>query len=259
MIKFSPLFSGSKGNCTLVEVNGTRILLDLGYGYNGIVSALARRGISPEQIDGIVVTHEHSDHVSALTMWSRYYNTPVYLPQTISHEVINKTYSTNVVELDGSSFAIGNASVDVYTCSHDAKCCYGYRFGDGHTFVASVTDTGTVEPNLVTFLSPCTTIQLESNHDVTMLKNGPYPFPLKQRILSDYGHLSNAQTGAVLEQVLGGNVKNLILAHLSEQNNTPELAFASALAVCNKKGVTEGKDVCIYVANQHKNGVTFEH
>ncbi len=243
----------------MVQVNNTFLLLDIGYNYNSVVTALNNLGVSPEQIEGIVVTHEHTDHVSSLTMWSRYFDTPVYLPTAILHEVINKTYCTRVVELDGKPFVVGSANVDMFCCSHDARACYGYRFGDGTNFVACVTDTGVASDELADFLLPCSTVMLESNHDEAMLKNGSYPYPLKQRILSQFGHLSNQQTAVILQKILGKNVKNIVLAHLSEHNNTPELAFASALCVCNSLGIVEGRDVNIYVANQHKNGVTFEN
>ena len=119
-----------------------------------------------------------------------------------------------------------------------------------------MTDTGKTDAKLVDFLLPCVTVQLESNHDEDMLFNGRYPYFLKRRISSDFGHLSNKQSAEVLALLLNGNLKNVILAHLSEQNNTKELAFGSAVSVLKDKGVVEGKDVSVYVADQYFNGIT---
>ena len=255
MIKISPLFSGSKGNCTLVQSAEANLLLDLGYGYKQILSALARHNITPTDIDGIVVTHEHSDHVSALQYWARRYRTKVFVPSLISDYVSAAAYCGTVTPIQGS-FAVKDIDVDFYECSHDSRSCYGYRFTSDGLSAASVTDTGKTDAKLVDFLLPCVTVQLESNHDEDMLFNGRYPYFLKRRISSDFGHLSNKQSAEVLALLLNGNLKNVILAHLSEQNNTKELAVGSAVSVLKDKGVVEGKDVSVYVADQYFNGIT---
>lgn len=257
MIKLTSLFSGSRGNCTLLQADNINILLDLGYGYKSVLQKLRTLGISRNDINAIVITHEHSDHISALPYWTKYCCTPVYVPSRIANKIRAYSCCGTIKEITGSFFVDG-VSVDIYECSHDAVCCFGYRFSYGGDCVASVTDTGCWNQDLVDFLSPCRTIQIESNHDVEMLKNGFYPHALKRRILSDYGHLSNAQTAALLEKLAGTTVKNIILAHLSEKNNSVEIAFACAVSAFEKHGLVEGRDIRIYVATQSGLEVTVD-
>ncbi len=255
MIKFTPLFSGSKGNCSLVRSGSVNILLDIGYSYKSIVARLAEEGLAPKDIDAIVITHEHSDHVSALPMWTKKCSTTVYAPQAITDLICQRAYCSTVVEVSGK-FDVKGVTVTPYECSHDVVSCFGYKFTDGDGSFASITDTGCESQCTVDFLKDCKTIQIECNHDVDMLKKGPYSFPLKRRILSDYGHLSNAQTAGILQKLIGSEVKNVVLAHLSEQNNTKELAFAQVVAMYTANDVTEGKDVTVYVVDQYKNDIT---
>lgn len=255
MLKISPLFSGSRGNCALVQADGINILLDAGYGYKQIISRLAQFDLTPADISAILITHEHNDHISALPYLTRGLRVRVYAPTMICDCVSQRTYCSEVLPVDGS-FNLGGVQVDLYQCSHDSLDCVGYRFTNDYESVASVTDTGCTNDALVEFLSPCKGILLESNHDADMLKNGPYPYPLKRRILSDYGHLSNEQTAQVITKLKGSNVKHIVLAHLSEQNNTKEIAFNSAVNALNSVGLVEGKDIKIYVADQYSNRIT---
>lgn len=257
MIKVTPLFSGSKGNCTLIQSDNTNILLDLGFGYRAILCALERYGLRPKDIDGIIITHEHADHIGALAMWTKHNYTKVYVPSQIAEYVSMRSYCTNVSAVSGS-FVVGDIAVEQYSCSHDSIACYGYRFGNDGNYIASITDTGTFSADTIQFLAPCKTIVLESNHDVEMVQRGPYPYPLKQRILSTNGHLSNQQATLILSQLIGSNVKNVFLAHLSEQNNTKELAFSTAVDMYAKNNLVEGRDIYIYVVDQYHNEVTVE-
>ena len=254
MIKISPLFSGSRGNCTLIQSGGVNVLLDAGFSCKSIVNALAERGLEPKDVTAIVITHEHADHVGALPLWSKSYPTPVYAPAAIADYVRQRVYFCEVREITGS-FAIGRFSVDVFECSHDALGCCGYRFVDGDSSFASVTDTGCPTDKLVEFLAPCQAVMLESNHDVNMLVKGDYAYQLKRRILSDFGHLSNAQTAEVVQKLARSRVKTIILAHLSEKNNTKELAFNATVEALNACGLIEGKDVTVFVADQYVNEV----
>lgn len=252
MVTIAPIFSGSSGNCTLVTVDKQHFLVDVGLGYKTTVSALKAYNVSPTDIDAIFITHEHSDHVGGLAQWQKHHATPVYAPSTICQTVCEKGCCC-CVQPCGSGVDLGTAHVQVYQCSHDSAACVGYRFDDGNQFVATVTDTGFGGKELVEFLRPCVTVQLESNHDVDMLQNGPYPYLLKQRILSDCGHLSNVQAANVLEQLVDSNVKNVILAHLSEHNNTAELAFNTVVEMYARHNLVEGRDVNVYVAKQRGN------
>lgn len=251
----SPLFSGSRGNCTLIRCGDVNILLDAGYSYKAIVRELSLRGLNVGDIDAIVITHEHSDHVGALPYFGKASQTLIYAPSLIVGCVRDRAPFCEVREIAGS-FDIKGVTVDVYECSHDARACCGYRFSYGGTSFACVTDTGCASDALIEFLSPCAAIMLESNHDVNMLMQGAYPPVLKRRILSDFGHLSNAQTAEVIQKLAHSRVKTIILAHLSEHNNTKELAFASAVEALAASGLTEGRDVTVYVADQYENEVT---
>lgn len=255
MMKISPLFSGSKGNCTLIQSGNTNILLDAGFSYKAILRALSDRGLTQKDITAIVVTHEHTDHICALSYWGKSCATPIYAPAPIADYLRQRVYFCEVHEI-GGSFNIGDVKVDVYECSHDAQSCCGYRFTCCGSQFACVTDTGCFDDELIEFLSPCSAIMLESNHDEQMLINGEYSYVLKQRIRSPYGHLSNAQTAQILQKLADSNVKNVILAHLSEKNNTKELAFNSAVEAFAACGRIEGRDVTIYVADQYKNEVS---
>lgn len=257
MLKISPIFSGSKGNCTLIQSDGARILLDMGGSCRAIGQNIARRGLSPREISAIFITHEHSDHIAALPMWSKQYSTPIYAPAPIVN-IINMQACFSPVHEFVNGVSIGDVSVENYCCSHDALCCYGYRFTCGGDKIACVTDTGCWDDDLVEFLAPCRTIMIESNHDVNMLRRGDYPQSLKNRILSDYGHLSNDQTAQLLCALAGTNVKNVLLAHLSQNNNTKEIAFDTAVKACARAGWVEGKDISLYVVDQYCNEVTIE-
>lgn len=229
--------------------------MDAGYRYKQIASRLQDFGLTPADVNAIIITHEHSDHISALPYLTRGLNAVVYAPEVICDYICRSSYCANVLPVSGR-FCIGELTVDIYRCSHDARECLGYKFTCGKESVASVTDTGCVNDELIEFLLPCKGVALESNHDVDMLNNGSYPYPLKRRILSKFGHLSNAQAAQVILGLKGSNVKEIILSHLSEQNNTKEIAFNTAVEALNEAGLVEGKDVRIYVADQYVNRIT---
>ncbi|MCH5159862.1 MAG: MBL fold metallo-hydrolase [Clostridiales bacterium] len=254
-VAVSPLFSGSKGNCTLIQCGNVNILLDAGFSYKAILRALSERGLTQKDIDAIIITHEHTDHIAALPYWGKSCSTPIYAPAPIADYLRQRVYFCEVHEICGS-FDIGGMTVDVYECSHDARSCCGYRFSNGNGYFACVTDTGCYDDRLIEFLSPCGAIMLESNHDLNMLVKGEYSYVLKQRILSPYGHLSNVQAAEVVQKLAHSRVKTIILAHLSEKNNTKELAFNATVAALSSCGLVEGRDVTVYVADQYKNEVT---
>ena len=254
-IVVSPLFSGSKGNCTLIQSSNVNILLDAGFSYKAILRVLARKGITQKDITAIVITHEHTDHICALPYWGKSCATPIYAPAPIADYLRQRVYFCEVHEISGS-FDIGNVCVDVYECSHDARSCCGYRFSVGDSRFACVTDTGCFDDNLIEFLRVCNAVMIESNHDENMLLKGEYSYVLKQRIRSPYGHLSNAQTAQILQRLVNSQIKSIVLAHLSEKNNTKELAFNSAVEALASCGIIEGRDVTVHVADQYENEVS---
>ena len=250
-----PLFSGSRGNCTLIQSGNVNILLDAGFNYKSILRALSERGLTQKDVSAIIVTHEHTDHIGALPLWGKSCPTPIYAPAPIADYLRQRVYFSEVYEIDGS-FNVGDVKVETYECSHDARSCCGYRFSNGGGLFACVTDTGCYDDKLIDFLAPCSAVMLESNHDVNMLVKGEYSYVLKQRILSPFGHLSNAQAAEVVQKLANSCVKTVILAHLSEKNNTKELAFNATVEALAARGLVEGRDVTVYVADQYKNEVT---
>lgn len=253
MTKIVTLFSGSRGNCTLISNNNCNILVDAGLTINHIIDNLSTLNIQPQQINAILVTHEHIDHINALEKWSQLYSTPIYANTDTAQCLATKYSIDNIVDIQ-QDFVIGDFAVHTIECSHDSQHCNGYRLSSNSDDVAVVTDTGIVTQSLLDGLHGCRSVVIESNHDLDMLKRGSYPYNLKRRILSSRGHLSNCQCGTVIDSLIAGGTRNIILAHLSEHNNTHELAFASAMQHLNNNKVVEGKDVRLYVASQYTRG-----
>ena len=256
-MKLTTLFSGSHGNCTLVSHGNTNLLIDAGFSCNTIKTALEPLGLSPLDIDAILVTHEHNDHVSALARWTEHYETPIYAHKKLLTCLPTK-YPCGNYNFYTTSFDVKDLQVDFTACSHDSTSCTAYRFFDGHNYSAICTDTGVAGKDIINFLLPAKNVIIESNYDEGMLAQGDYPAWLKQRIASNLGHLSNIQCGKVIEKLLQGNVKNIVLGHLSQNNNTKELAFANALSIFQQNKVLEGKDVGLFVADQYQRGITLE-
>jgi phosphoribosyl 1,2-cyclic phosphodiesterase len=230
-MKITVLASGSKGNCTCIQGDDGSILVDCGLPAREILSRLGEAGCPAEHIRGILVTHEHVDHIRGVWAVARRLGVPVYgtggtllgLPRTVSrgHEpALHDVHPSGRFELAG--FSIGP-----FPTSHDARDPCGYFIEERGCRFATCTDTGVLAPSLVQDLSRCDGVLLESNHCPEMLANGPYPASLKRRIRSRRGHLSNTAAASCLREI-AGDLSAVILAHLSEVNNTPEKALASA-------------------------------
>ncbi len=220
--------SGSGGNCLLLEDRNTRILIDAGISKRRVDAALTSLGLTMGDIGGVLITHEHSDHICALESLVRRSGTPVYAPRTVKARLWGM-----LPELDGllreipveEPFPLGELLVTAFHTSHDTDESVGYRV-EGSGVYAHATDTGCVTEEMRAALSGADTVLLESNHDEQMLRYGPYPFFLKRRILSERGHLSNAACAAFAAELAAGGTKRIILGHLSQENNTPEKAMA---------------------------------
>lgn len=230
-MRLVPIASGSSGNCIYVGSNQAHILVDVGISAKRIALGLGQLDIKPEELDGILITHEHVDHIGGLGVMCRKYNIPVYASQgTI--EAIKKYDKLGSVEEDifhsieiDHAFNIKDINVNAMRTSHDCVSPVAYSFANGNSKVAIATDLGTYTDYTVEHLKGMDAILLEANHDVRMLQVGPYPYWLKQRILSDEGHLSNELSGRLLSDILHDNMKKIILGHLSKENNMPELAY----------------------------------
>ncbi len=237
MLKATPLFSGSSGNCVYVKYGDEEILIDAGTSYKKICKALEVAGTSIDNIKAVLVTHEHTDHTSGLHVLARHTNIPIYINEKSAMHFdcpADELFSGHaVIKNAGESLVFDGFEVNIFATPHDSDGSVGYHFSfsDKSRF-ALATDLGHITGEIASYLIGCERVILESNHDVKMLKEGPYPFPLKKRILSDNGHLSNDACAEFVPKLVESGTKRIILSHLSAENNTPRLAYeASALSL----------------------------
>ncbi|MDP2240719.1 MAG: MBL fold metallo-hydrolase [Burkholderiales bacterium] len=225
-MRFASLGSGSQGNALVVEVGRTRVLLDCGLGLNDVKARLARSGLEAGDLDAIVVTHEHDDHIGGVTRLARKFGIPVYM----THGTLTALNGTRgriaqITVIDSHTpFAIGDIEVRPYPVPHDAREPAQFVFGDGVSRLGVLTDTGSSTPHIESMLSGLEALVIECNHDSEMLANSSYPPYLRQRIAGRFGHLDNAAAAGLLASLDCSRLKHVIAAHLSQQNNRPELA-----------------------------------
>lgn len=235
-MKVCVLSSGSGGNCTLIESGKTKILVDLGTSSLYAEKRLREINIEPEEIDGIFITHTHVDHIKGIKVFLKKYNTKLYLSEIILKEIYNEIKPQNYEIIDGE-INLNDFNVTMFKISHDTEDANGFIFESNGRSVVYVTDTGYLNIRNHKLLTNRNMYVFESNHDVEMLMNGHYPYHIKQRILGDKGHLSNKDSAYYLSKFVGNNTKCVILAHLSKDNNTKELALETlqdCLKKCNK-------------------------
>lgn len=229
-MKVCVLGSGSKGNCTLVKSGKTSLLIDAGFSGVEIKRRLDSIGLDLGSITAILVTHEHNDHISGVGVVSRRGRLPVYA-NPATHRAAEKRTGKPFARLDfgtGEQFSLGDLLVRPFAVSHDTADPVGYVISDGKHSAGYCTDTGKVTTLIEHHLKNCDILVLESNHDPKMLREGPYPIHLQQRVRSNRGHLANEDAGRFLKKIAGGRLRHVVLAHLSEINNLPELAMQSA-------------------------------
>ena len=225
-MRFVVLSSGSKGNTTYVECGNTKFLIDIGNNCKYVVDNLKGIGVDPKELNGIFVTHTHVDHIKGLKVFYKRYGTKIYATKKILDE-LDYIDSYEIVPL--SSFSIFDVDVDVIKLSHDAPECVGYVIHNSNKSLVYITDTGYINEKYFPYLMDADAYIMESNHDVDMLSNGRYPFHLRKRILSDKGHISNYDCARYLSLFSGNKTKVVVLAHLSEENNTPMLAYQTLM------------------------------
>ena len=244
------LASGSKGNATFISNGRTSILIDAGLSGKEIQRRLASRGLDPAKLDAIIVSHEHSDHTRGVGILSRRYKLPVYINQNTHSGAateIGKLHEIRPFEC-GTTFNIHDLAIHPFSISHDAGDPAGFTVGSNGTRMAIATDMGIATAMVREHLKHCALLILEANHDSQMLETGPYPWPLKQRIQSRVGHLSNSDSRKLLHELQHEKLQHVILAHLSEINNTPLKAseeISRALTRCRAK---------LTVADQYASG-----
>jgi len=222
-MRFASLGSGSRGNATLVEAGATRLLLDCGFSCAETQKRLARLGLEPQQMDAILVTHEHSDHISGVARFSRRFGIPVWM--TAGTEAVHRGGAVATWHCFSShaSFRIGDLDIIPYPVPHDAREPCQFVFSDGAVRLGVLTDAGTVTAHMVKALDRLDALILECNHDPELLACGPYPLPLQQRVGGRYGHLSNQQAADLVRQIDTSRLQHLVAAHVSEKNNRIDL------------------------------------
>lgn len=236
-LRVTILGSGSSGNCTLLETDHTRLLVDAGLGKKETLRRLAAVGRDVDRLDGIVISHEHSDHIGSLAQVLGQWRTTVYINEATHTEVMRILPENSHKRLDrvehiraGQRFLVGDIEVSPFSIPHDAVDPLGFTFRTNGTKVAIVTDLGYLPELVKVHLRESDCLMLESNHDLEMLKVGPYPWHIKQRVMSRTGHLSNHTVSEFLADAEGfdARARFVILAHLSENNNNPDVARISA-------------------------------
>ena len=228
------LGSGSKGNSTLLITDSKKILIDVGFSYPKTKMILESHGYNLDDIDFILVTHEHKDHIAGLASIVKHKKIPVFIP-TQMFKAINKVVDREYLELiDEETFQIDDLKIRFLHISHDALYPVGFIIEDSETLLY-MTDTGYISKKNLSYMKNKNIYIIESNHDPKMLMDGPYPYVLKQRVVSDTGHLSNEMTGKYLKSLIGPDTKKIILAHLSETNNLEDLAIKTVSDLIDNK------------------------
>jgi phosphoribosyl 1,2-cyclic phosphodiesterase len=240
---FYPLFSGSSGNASLVEAGDIRILIDAGVTGSALTRALSEIDVDPKSVSGILITHEHSDHIHGAGVFSRKYDVPIFanggtwegmqpfVGNIAPHNV--RVFETN------RDFYIQSVNITPFKTPHDALESVGYRIDFNGKRLAVMTDIGAAEPCLLDAVEGADLLMIEANHDVDMLKSGRYPYVLKRRILSDVGHLSNESAGIALAKLYLKGLRHAILGHLSLDNNLEELALATVREILRSEDISD--------------------
>lgn len=243
------LASGSKGNAIYVSDGRSSILIDAGLSGREIERRLQSQGLRAEELCALVLSHEHADHVQGVGVLSRRYRLPVYITRKTAGAAYRLGDLSKTVYIEcGVTFSIAGLEIHPFSLSHDARDPAGFTIRSNGLKLGIVTDLGVVTSMVREHLKGCHALVLEANHDDTMLLNGPYPWPLKQRIRSRMGHLSNADSSTLLGDILHDRLQHVILAHLSEINNTPEEALRSV------SPTLIGSRTQLHIARQHRCG-----
>lgn len=229
-MQFASIGSGSAGNGLVVKENNTRLLLDCGFGLKDSIERLAGINIQPEQLTGILITHEHEDHAGGVFKLAKKYNLSVWMTHG-THRMLSRSPSNQNIKIQvidsHTAFSIGDIQVTPFPVPHDAREPVQFTFSNGDKKLGVLTDTGCSTPHIEAMLSSSHALVLECNHDLEKLMKGPYPHALKQRVSSRLGHLDNQTAAEILKKIDASKLKHIIAAHLSEKNNTPELAVKS--------------------------------
>ncbi|OPL07914.1 MAG: hypothetical protein AVO33_03330 [delta proteobacterium ML8_F1] len=261
-INYCSLASGSSGNCHFIGTQTTRILVDIGMSHRYVKKALASIGEAIETIDGILLTHEHSDHIKGLKTTLKKEDLKVYVNrktfECLKEKVREEDLDKFVIFDKYVDFTLGDLEISSFEILHDAVDPLGYRFTHGGKILSVVTDIGAMTDAVLSKIRQSDFLVLESNHDVNMLMYGAYPYPLKRRIAGDRGHLSNMEAAkTVFEVFKWGNLKSVVLAHLSKDNNMPELAKLTVQKYLEERGIDTEYEINLDLSYRDKIGKVY--
>lgn len=258
-MRFVPFASGSSGNCTLLDSETTHLLVDVGISRKQTVERLAAAGLTLSDVNGIFITHEHTDHIKGLPMIAKSTEMPIYATRGTIKAILRMPGfegidSQRFVEVQADEkVTVGDITANPMTISHDAAEPVGYRFTYGRKKACVCTDLGCWNDYTAECLKDADVLLIEANHDVNMLQVGPYPYSLKLRILGDRGHLSNANSGELINRLLNDHMKGIFLGHLSQENNLPELAYETVrVEILSGGSGYKPDDLPIYVASRRE-------
>ena len=258
-MKICSLASGSSGNCIYISSKDTHILIDAGLSGKKVKEGLSALDVPIEEIQAILITHEHSDHIKGLGVLSRKYHIPIHTKSNTFEAIMNKS-SLGVINpslftpvIEDEPFFIGDIQVTAFKSFHDAVDPIGYTFISEGKKISVATDLGTYNDYIKTHLANSNLLFIEANHDIRMLEVGSYPFFLKQRILSDLGHLSNERSAQLICELYHQGMSHIVLGHLSEENNMPDVAYASVEYELKNTLKHLSENIKIIVANRCSN------
>ena len=245
------LASSSKGNCTYVESGDGKILIDVGISVASVERGLKLLKVDPRDINAIVVSHEHTDHIFGVGSFSTKYNTPIYanvMQQNILPSKININHKN--INYFTTDFAINGLSVFPIELPHDSVSCHGFVVSDGSASMAIVTDCGTMSERIINALASVPLVYLESNYDEELLMQSRYPYSTKMRIKSNRGHLSNTECAKTIERLISTGTRQIVLSHISENSNSPTIAYSTCKSYLTSRGIIEGVHVRIDIAKK---------
>ena len=253
-LRFAPLFSGSSGNAIYVGTDRTNLLIDAGVSGSRVLDELKTVGVNPSDLDGILVTHEHSDHIKGVGVLARKLRVPIYATEGtwagMEAKLGKISLNQQAIIQTESPFYIGDLDITAFPTPHDALEPCGFAFSNGCARFAIATDIGYAREGWMKYILGADAVLLEANYDPDMLTAGSYPFELKKRILSRKGHLSNDDAGAVAAKLVQSGAKQIILGHLSKENTFPELALRTVELILRQNGIDPESDLDLRVAQR---------
>ena len=253
------LASGSSGNCTLIESEKTRILIDNGKTLSYILHALEELKVAPESISAILITHEHSDHIKGIEKFARTYNTSIYAHVNICEIIKNQIHVPNeLFNFYESDFDIEDLHIQPFPLPHDSKYCVGYRVSEEDAVVSVCTDLGYFSDETFNAIKSSALVYLEANYDPEMLMSYPgYPPFLKRRISGGHGHLSNINCAKAIEQLVNSGTRLVVLSHISEHSNTTNLAVSTVANYLESKNIIPNVHIRLDIAHHEQHGTIF--